>query len=446
MARQFRGIKYASAARFGMPHLEKYDGDAASPESTHRGAARVYSAWQNPLLFDRVVGDMSQGLVFGEDCLNLNVTVPDSRVEGDARAVVVYIHGGAYVAGSAQIHGYDPSAWVDQEDIVVVNISYRLGAFGFMELPGITQEGLGAQNLGLWDMVTALKWVRDNIARFGGDPDKVTIMGHSAGADAITHLLTLPEAAPLFRRAIVQSAPLGLRRGRAQIAEAMTAAFVADLGSTDARTASPQRLIQAQEVAGNAAGKFGLAAGMPFSVVPGKNGVSDEATAARAMTALGNTKDVLIGYTHDDILPFILGTPTIELWHQNPLAKHMVYPLARAINPGMNRIVFAGPAMQLADQLTRGGSRVYSYRFDWRSPESEYRACHTIELPFLLGDRDAWQRAPMLQGASWADIAAKGAVLKNAWAEFARTGNPTPDGSWPAHRAGRGPSRIWPNS
>lgn len=141
-----------------------------------------------------------------EDCLYLDVRTPSLK-PGAGLPVMVWIHGGANRAGSAR--GTVESSLVEQ-GVVLVSIQYRLGAFGFLSHPGLTAEGGGASgNYALMDQVAALRWVRDNIARFGGDPGNVTLFGHSAGGQDVGLLMLAPQARGLFHKAIEQSGAAG---------------------------------------------------------------------------------------------------------------------------------------------------------------------------------------------------------------------------------------------
>ena len=142
-----------------------------------------------------LLGDFEQS----EDCLTLNVFTP--ATEAKPRAVMVWLHGGAFQTGTAAGPVYDGSALARDGDVVVVTLNYRVGALGFLAV-GASESA----NLGLQDQVAALRWVRDEIARFGGDPERVTVFGESAGAGSVVALLAMPSARGLFGRAIIQSA------------------------------------------------------------------------------------------------------------------------------------------------------------------------------------------------------------------------------------------------
>ncbi|NUS42562.1 MAG: carboxylesterase/lipase family protein, partial [Mycobacteriaceae bacterium] len=150
---------------------------------------------------------MDSGLEIGEDCLWVNVWAP-ARPD-KPRPVLVWLHGGAYCLGTAAQALYDGRRLAELGDMLVVGVNYRVGAFGFLDLSSLSRPGTVQfdSNLGLWDQVSALEWIRDNIAEFGGDPDNVTLFGESSGAGCVTTLMTSPRAEGLFHRAIAQSPP-----------------------------------------------------------------------------------------------------------------------------------------------------------------------------------------------------------------------------------------------
>jgi para-nitrobenzyl esterase len=190
----FFGIRYALAPRW-MP-----------PESPPVPASAVVAAIPGPACPQPA---STAPLPQSEDCLFLNVYVPAGGAARAKRPVFVWIHGGALVTGTGAI--YDPSAMVAANDIVVVTINYRLGALGWLVEPGLLAAGSSffqnvgdAGNYGLMDQQFALQWVQRNIARFGGDPNKVTIGGESAGGlSVLSNLASTTTAHGLFRGAIV---------------------------------------------------------------------------------------------------------------------------------------------------------------------------------------------------------------------------------------------------
>ncbi|MEU0880370.1 carboxylesterase family protein [Lentzea sp. NPDC005914] len=355
-----RGIRYATASRFAKPEPHAWDGV--------RGLERGPACPQPPSSLVHVVGNSVEGLSFDENCHVLSVTAPDGA---SGLPVMVWFHGGAYVTGSGESVKYD-AGLLASEGVVVVSVSYRLGVFGYLR-----------DNLGLLDQLVALRWVRDNIAGFGGDPANVTAFGQSAGADSV-YALMLADTEGLFHRAILQSAPLGARGPeRAE----MTAA-VREFVSVDASTPVADILAVQQEVPAMAA-RFGLAGGMPFGPV-----LDDVDLAAVAPGV-----ELLVGHTADDGSPYVADQP--EAWEV------------------VTELVFAGPARQLAEDWTKAGGQAATFNFKFKPEGAPLGACHCMELPFLF-DPGGWTGAGMLAGQEPdADVAK---TVRGIWAGFARNG------------------------
>jgi len=234
------GTAVGAAWRFlGIPY-------AAAPVGSLRWRAPAPApTWSAPRAADAFGPACPQygddGAVFGsEDCLTLNVWTPrDAPVDGRARPVLFFIHGGGHEQGSSDVLAgdspvYDGRVLAAEHDTVVVTINYRLGPFGFLAHPALTLEGGAAAsgNYGSLDQLAALLWVRDNIAAFGGDPGKVTVFGQSAGSVSACRLVASPLAAGLLRRAVLMSgACVATPLARA---EASGVAVAAELGCGDA--------------------------------------------------------------------------------------------------------------------------------------------------------------------------------------------------------------------
>ncbi len=177
-----------------------------------------------------------------EDCLTLNVFRPFG-VDGPL-PVMMFIHGGGFVSGTANERLFD-GARLAQAGLIVVTANYRLGSLGWLTDPALTDGGSG--NWGLMDQIAALHWVHDNIAAFGGDPDNVTLFGSGAGATSIALLMLSAQSRGLFKKAILQSIPARARLRSSQEAEAIGRQFVAALGlEADLRAAEPRRLLAAE--------------------------------------------------------------------------------------------------------------------------------------------------------------------------------------------------------
>ena len=206
--RTFKGIPYAAPP---VGPLRWKPPQPVIPWAGVRKAADYGArAMQGPIYSDMVFNDSGPS----EDCLYLNLWMPENRPQARL-PVMVWIHGGGFVAGSSSEPRQDAGN-LSKKGVIVVSFNYRLGVFGFLALPGLSRESeQGASgNYGLLDQVAALEWVKRNIAAFGGDPANVTIFGESAGSESVSALMASPLARGLFRRAIGESGAL-LQRGTA---------------------------------------------------------------------------------------------------------------------------------------------------------------------------------------------------------------------------------------
>lgn len=187
--------------------------------------------------------------ILNEDCLYLNVYVPHDERRGGKRPVFVWIHGGGFTGGAGQ--DTDPRKYVEQTGSIFVTVNYRLGALGFLNLPQLRREGDGAGAFGLLDQQAALRWVQQNVGRFGGDARNVTIAGQSAGGSSVCDQLSSPAARNLFARAIIVSGSCAMVAQTA--ADTAGRTFLQTLGCPDDATTltclrgkSPQELLTAQ--------------------------------------------------------------------------------------------------------------------------------------------------------------------------------------------------------
>ena len=323
-------------------------------------------------------------------CLTLNVWTPGTS---GARPVLVWIHGGAFITGSGRDPVFDGRQLATRQDLVVVTLNYRLGALGFLHLGGETG------NLGLLDQVAALRWVRDNIAAFGGDPGNVTLFGQSAGAMCIAALLTAPVAAGLFHKAIVQSGSAEHVHS-AERAAAVTSDLVQALNGADPSAVPAAKLIRAQQAVAEAMRAGGEGLGLPFA--PVVDGAVLPEVPLNALAA-GAGIPLLLGSTREEERLFTGALPA-------PEAARLADEL------------FHGPADRLA---AAHSGPVWRYLFGWGSPT--LGACHSMDLPFVFGNLDSARRFTG-PGAPRELADAMGA----AWASFARDGVPgwsayTPD-------------------
>ncbi|MEN0014831.1 MAG: carboxylesterase family protein [Solirubrobacteraceae bacterium] len=388
-----RGVPYATAERFGAPE------PVLTPDEPRDATRRGPACPQNPAGLESVLGPIASVLEQSEDCLVLSVVAPE---DAEGLPVMVWLHGGAYVTGGGEAPKYDGDA-LAREGVVVVSVTSRIGVLGYLP-----PEGAGPDNLGLLDQLEALRWVASNIVAFGGDPLNVTAFGQSAGGDAVLALLATDDGPGLFRRGIVQSAPLGLREGRGPMTRAMRAVVGERLsGAVDPTT---RDVLDAQLAAVQAAATFGNLSGLPFAPIAGLPPFSAE---PGSFGRIAKDVDLLIGNAAQDASPFVALDPRgARLGRLGPIGHRIRAAIVRRLTEqifGIDRVVA---------RWREAGGTVATYRFSWAPRGSELGACHCIELPALFGD--AWAGAPLLAGETVPDALA--AAIRGAWVAFARDG------------------------
>ncbi|MGO3057375.1 carboxylesterase family protein [Halomonas sp. AOP43-A1-21] len=403
------GIRYARAERFCAPEDE--------PPATMPIQATQWSPAlpQNSIPeLDEALGITPQEAAYCEGELHLSVTIPDSPATAP-RPVMVWIHGGSYVFGAADLAVYDVRPLALEQDVIVVAVNYRLGLLGF--LGGYANR---PANLGLLDLISALRWVNTNIAAMGGDPNNVTLFGHSAGGDAAAHLMIAEGIDGLFQRAIIQSAPLGISRNRAKMHGKMSRK------AADVKDDTPlEEVLCAQEQVVKAAQGFGLRSAMPFGTQYGHYPLPIEAEVDAAWRRAAPKFDIFIGYTLEETALFLVMSRNLSRLRQFPLIGERA---TRAMVAATTRKIYKRDALMFARRHAKAGGNAYVYRLDWGKGHYPFGASHTIELPLLLGEPASWQYADIVKDVEQTDLLEHGQRLRELWADFARNGQLPPTG------------------
>ncbi len=395
------GIPYAAATRFRKP------GPAADWSETFLATDLAPACPQAPVPFlDDVLGTRYGELPGDEHCQRLSITLPADLDDGEQVPVMVWLHGGSYTSGSGDLAIFDPASLVAETRVIVVSVTYRLGLFGYLA----TSQGRPA-NLGLLDQIQAFRWVQRNIASFGGDPGRVTAFGQSAGGDAVAHLMATPDAASLFQRAIIQSAPMGISRGRKRMNAAMGVAAEAVTEDTPAMD-----VVAMETEVTRAARKFGLMAAMPFGTQYGHAPLPAETEIEAAWNAAAPRIQVLIGHTAEEALLFLPRTPVVSRLARLPLVGGAIL---KAVSWAVTEAVYGRAARGFARRHVRAGGTAHHYILSWRAPGNPYGAAHTVDLPLLFGNRATWEAAGLIAGAPWEDVESHGRALRALWAKFA---------------------------
>ncbi|ANJ26150.1 carboxylesterase family protein [Agromyces aureus] len=410
---RIRNIRYARADRFAP--AEAVDPDPASSADLQ---FTTIACPQPPSPSAAILGEPLEGAVLDEDCLRVTITRPAAAA--GPLPVMVWIHGGAHVSNAGDLPGFDPSALAREHGVLVVAPTFRLGLLGFAGDGLDSGPGAGPRrpaNLGLLDVITALRWVREHVAGFGGDPEQVTVFGQSSGADAIAHVLAADGTEGLLTRVVLQSAPFGIRTDRDELQAKMRDAI--GVIPADASTDDVGAL---QLVAKQAGSGFGLRSGMSFGPEAGRAPLPAEAEIPEAWRRRAAGLDVLVTWTTEETM-FYLGTvPKLERLFRVPLLG----ALARRVLVGATtKKVYSRDGRRFAELLASGGARVQVGVFDGHPDDSGMGAAHAIELPLLFPNVPVWSRAALLAPDGASTLVEAGAPLRAAWAEFARTGRIT---------------------
>jgi para-nitrobenzyl esterase len=452
----FKGISFAAPPtglrRFVAPQPpEPWDGVrearaySATPPQLDPSTRRLPGLDLAPLFGD--------GWRKGDDYLTVNVWTPDIGTRG--LPVMVFIYGGAFVAGSSAVPLYRGARFA-RDGVVLVNFNYRVGVEGYLPLEG------GETNLGLRDQIAALRWVQENIAQFGGDPQNVTIFGESSGALSVDTLLAIPAAKGLFRRAISQSGGAQHTMSREQ-AGLVAARLAETLGITPTRAdffsvpfeqvIEAQTQLQASPVNLNTAQDADTTGGLT-SFLPVRDGdlISSQPVEAIRQGASGDV-DLMVGINADEMNLYYSPTGVVGMLdsdakvlaslagrHPDPLTLLATYRAGRAsAQPGelfsaiMTDWMFGVPTVRLAEAHAPQPGGTYVYEFTWPSPTlgGALGACHGLELGFVFDTLDTPGLAGpegMVGGHLPAELASQ---MHRAWIAFAKTGDP----GWPAYTA-----------
>jgi para-nitrobenzyl esterase len=405
----------------------------------------------------------------GEDCLRLNVWTPAAEDRGK-RPVMVWLHGGGYEAGSSQeLPSYDGENLSRRGDVVVVSINHRLNVFGYLNMAAVGGEKYARSiNVGMLDIVAALQWVRDNVARFGGDPANVTVFGQSGGGAKVSTLMAMPSAQGLFHKAIVQSgSQLHLASAEAsatQAAEVLKELQAQGVGKEQLTQLPAARLVEIATVA-----KDRLVSTRPRAPIQERLGwqpwVDGAVVASHPFDpqapALAAKVPMLIGTTLHEFSPAsMLPDPRslTEEWLTTEVAKSYgdaagkIVAAFKSGHPGalpfeLAAIISATTIFRMSAvrqaQLQATNAPAYLYWFAWQTPvlDGIPLAYHCAELAFAFDNID--RCANSTGGTPEArDLAAK---VSQAWIQFARTGDPNHAGlpRWPAVSAQTLPTMIF---
>ena len=388
----------------------------------------------------------------GEDCLYLNVwKAADGAVN---KPVLVWIHGGAFEIGGTVEPGQEGHNFIEENpDVILVSVEYRLNVFGFLHLSHLPDgaDYPDAQNLGLMDQLMALKWVHENIAGFGGDPDNVTIWGESAGAGSVTLLPLVKGSQQYFKRVIAESGSPVFTRSTEE-AIACTNEVMSALGCN---TVADLQKVDVKKLVSVADGLLGL---RTWAERDGKFLPLDPYEAY----ANGVAKDIdlMHGCNKDEMGYFIFGfgLEAYNAFEAERYAKKMAQltdeekqlvegfckdviatPEYSSISRLFDQIVFNAPLLRLSENQTKAGGKSYTYFFTVESSLPLAKSGHSVELPTVFNHPEETFCTGRIFDATFSK------TMRRMWVQFAKTGNPSlsadqsPDGKvkeWPLYEVG----------
>lgn len=317
----YKGIRYATAGRWEYPvQVTAWDGvyDAtqygkccyqprAFFDESKRGKAFYYHEFREGEHYD-----------YSEDCLFLNVFAPDAAREGDDLPVIVYIHGGSFVGGCGHEKHFNGPVW-PAKGVIGVTINYRLGPLGFACLPQLKEEAGTAGNYGLYDQMTAIRWVRDNIRSFGGNPENITIMGQSAGAMSVQQLCQSPLTDGLFQKAVLSSGGGQDEKFAPESMESRFAFWQAVMKNAGCDTLDSFRALPVETLfeAWMKTGKE-IPSGPPSPVCDGKLIIECKGKPRKAIP-------IMAGSTSEDMMPDLLHRMVIDWCAAQPVPAYAWY-------------------------------------------------------------------------------------------------------------------------
>ncbi len=453
----FKGIPYAKAERFMPPqkpdHFTKlrqckvYGPQAPQGESLRWNDRNSQTGYGFGNQF--VVEPMDE-----KGCLVLNVWTPGLGNKKQ-RPVFVWIHGGGYAGGSGHdLPCYEGRGLAEAGDIVVVNLNHRLNILGYINLTGLGGKYKNSVNLGMQDIVKALEWIHDNISRFGGDPNNVTIGGQSGGGGKVSTLLAMPSAKGLFQRAIVQSGST-LRQADAESTSRFGIALTEELGLTangdaDFNKFSYEELNAATGRLARKGIRGGFSPVVDGNILP-QHPFAPASEVSRDIPMLIGTNfneftfDISHEMTNEEAESTVKKRMGDERGAKFIEAFRRAYPKAEPkemtyVDTGFR----ASAVQQAAAKSVQGGAPAYLYLFTWKPESNALGASHGMELPFMLHNVSLQRE---MTGASKKAYKFE-KLISNIWLSFIKTGNPNTKGlpKWEPYDEENGVTMILDNT
>ena len=400
---QFLGIRYATSERYGVPtHYSHgtavYDCSAPSP----------FPVQLTSTIELTLTGIHYENLPQEEQCQYLSITVPEDANPESCLPVMVWFYGGSYRNGGCDNLFYDRTTLVKENGVIVVGVNYRLSLLGFVK----NREG-GFANNGLLDAIEGLRWIKANIAAFGGDPTNVTLFGESAGGDLVRCIMLSEGTDDLYRRAIIQSDPMGTLENR----EEMERKILDELNELPI-DAPIEQLLEAQRAITSHVTERGLAKYLIFAPHAGIYPLPARKDEEKRLREVAPKHDILIGTNARETASYIGGNKLASALDRFVLTRWIIELVLRK----KSMAIFTGPTRKFAQLYAECGGKVHLYSYFWRKNQHVIGAGHITELALLFGGKGV-EGTLMAQGLPESDFLEHGKPLRRIWADFAKTGN-----------------------
>jgi para-nitrobenzyl esterase len=462
------GVQVFKGIRYGAPPVGELRFKPPRRPAPWTAVAEAYKLGDRAMQGSEALGAPADLPEMSEDCLFLNVWTP--ALDNKRRPVMVWLHGGGFSSGSGGDSFSEGLNLAHKKNVVLVSVNHRLNVFGFLQLSDQWgPEYASSGQAGMLDIVMSLEWVRDNIARFGGNPENVTIFGESGGGRKVAMLMAMPPAKGLFHKAIIQSGS-GMDAPSKDDAVALGRTLLQKLGIAEGDVASlvripAQAIFDAQPPPSSASsppGELGVPTGgfapcVDGIALPRKPFIPDApAVSARVPLLIGSNKDEMTifrarepkfgSYTDDDFAAYVRKTL--------PNKAEALIPALRAAFPDYSptHLMIAAETMkgywiatvlQAERKTLQGAAPVFVYTLAWETPVEggRLRSHHALDLPFVF-DNVEKSRSMVGSGPEPQHLAD---AMSSAWVAFAQTGNPNVKGlpQWPAYDLKRRATMIF---
>ena len=399
---EFKGIRYADSKRFDVPHPYNYKDSIVDLKDDspicYQGHSKIESF---------ITGNSYASFMQVENPQFLSITIPKDTNKNSLLPVMVFIHGGTFRHGGCDSPSYNRTYLVKENNIIVIGINYRLGAFGFSR-----DLNKNYANLGLLDIIEGLKWIKNNIKFFNGDPNNITIFGQSSGGEAVKAIVLSNDTLDLYKRVIIQSAPSGTMHHRENVDK-----YILDGINSLNENASAIDILEKQEelnssYKSNDNDKF-LIYGPHYGIYP----LVDKKEINSKIIEVSKNHELLIGYNSREVSVYLRNSKTIRNLSKRAITKKII---EKGIEIKDDQL-FTKDAIDFYKKYKKNQPNTYLYKLYWQEGESFLGGCHGIEFLLLFGASDGTANE-LMKDYTIEDIIEIGKPLRKLWADFAKTG------------------------